>query len=303
MMSNIPSVAFDSQQLETIGTLLSDEGYVRIENVFSEEELTEMQNAMTHIVNELDPESESAKPVFSTQDEKKHVADQYFLDSVSKVSYFYEEGALTEDGRLTVAKQRALNKVGHALHWLNPTFKKYTFHDKIKKIIRLCDAVRPQIVQSMYIFKQPNIGGAVTDHVDGTFLHVNPPNRLIGVWIALDTATVKNGCLWFIPKSHQGGKLEYFFVRNNGDDGKLLKYTGDKPVYEQSKFIPVEVKAGSLVLIDGLVAHKSEPNTSTTSRHAYTFHVVDKRDDTPWPTTNWLQETDTYKFPFLFDHS
>lgn len=44
----------------------------------------------------------------------------------------------------------------------------------------------------------------MTDHIDSTFLQVDPPEQVIGVWIALDDATEANGCLWFIPGSHRG---------------------------------------------------------------------------------------------------
>lgn len=52
-------------------------------------------------------------------------------------------------------------------------------------------------------FQQPKIGGAVTDHIDATFLYVEPIEHLIGIWIAVDDANEDNGCLAFIPGSHR----------------------------------------------------------------------------------------------------
>ena len=43
----------------------------------------------------------------------------------------------------------------------------------------------------------------VVPHQDGTFLF-NEPLKIMGVWIALEDATIENGCLWFIPGSHTG---------------------------------------------------------------------------------------------------
>lgn len=74
------------------------------------------------------------------------------------MSYFYEAGAVGENGKLLVEPKIALNKVGHALHWLNPTFKKYTFCEKVKETCFQLGLVEPVIVQSMYIFKNPGIG-------------------------------------------------------------------------------------------------------------------------------------------------
>lgn len=84
--------------------------------------------------------------------------DKYFLDSSDKVSYFFEGGAVDENGELLVEPKIALNKMGHALHWLNPIFKKYTFCEKVKETCFQLGLVDPVVVQSMYIFKNPGVG-------------------------------------------------------------------------------------------------------------------------------------------------
>lgn len=43
----------------------------------------------------------------------------------------------------------------------------------------------------------------VTPHQDATFLYTEPLGQVMGVWIALEDATLDNGCLWFIPGSHR----------------------------------------------------------------------------------------------------
>lgn len=49
-------------------------------------------------------------------------------------------------------------QVGHALHWLQPTFKKYTFDERVKEAAFQLDYQEPAICQSMYIYKNPGIG-------------------------------------------------------------------------------------------------------------------------------------------------
>uniref|UniRef100_A0A7E4W3Z1 Phytanoyl-CoA dioxygenase n=1 Tax=Panagrellus redivivus TaxID=6233 RepID=A0A7E4W3Z1_PANRE len=298
----LPIVDINSPNFANVASLFKEHGFVRIDNVFSDDDLQVMRDAMDKIVDGLNVD-EHPKSVFSTYDENKHASDTYFLESADKIRFFYEEDAFDAEGNLKVDKFRALNKVGHALHWLNPVFKQYSFSENIKKIVRAVEFVQPEIVQSMYIFKQPKIGGAVTDHIDATFLTVNPIDHLFGIWIAIDEATQENGCLWFIPGSHKIDQIDYRFVRTHTKDPKdpLLKFNGTKPTYDQSKFVPVPVPKGSLVLIDGLVVHKSEPNTSAKPRHAYTFHVVDAHN-TKWDPDNWLQSTPTYSFPNVYDN-
>lgn len=44
---------------------------------------------------------------------------------------------------------------------------------------------------------------SVVPHQDATFLNTTPM-KLYGLWIALEDATLENGCLWFMPGSHKG---------------------------------------------------------------------------------------------------
>ncbi len=79
--------------------------------------------------------------------------------------------------------------------------------------------MRTQLWQSMFIFKQPGIGGEVHWHQDATFLH-SEPMTVTGFWIALEDATVDNGCLWVAPGGHRG-PLRKRFVRH-GDAVRLV---------------------------------------------------------------------------------
>ncbi|KAK5978485.1 Phytanoyl-CoA dioxygenase domain-containing protein 1 [Trichostrongylus colubriformis] len=275
-----------------------ENGFAVIENVFTNDELTEMKNEIDRLITEIDL-NEHPKSVFSTYDEDKHAADDYFLNSSDKIRVFFEEGALDKDGNLLTEKHKAFNKIGHGLHLKNSVFKRMSFHPEIKRLVKDLHFEEPKIVQSMYIFKQPKIGGAVTDHIDATFLYVEPIEHLIGIWIAVDDANEENGCLAFIPGSHKRSSVDYRFRRTHKTDGSpLLKFTGERPSYNQAKFVNVPIKRGSLIIIHGLVVHKSEPNTSSNSRHAYTLHIMEAKN-TKWSEDNWLQETDTQRFPLL----
>lgn len=82
----------------------------------------------------------------------------YFLTSTDKIRPFLEERAkevLDENGK----SKKIFNKIGHALHALNPVFKNVTFDDKVKEIFKSLNFKTPIVCQSMYIFKQPFIGG------------------------------------------------------------------------------------------------------------------------------------------------
>ncbi|XP_069668929.1 phytanoyl-CoA dioxygenase domain-containing protein 1 [Periplaneta americana] len=271
------------------------DGYLVLEDFLTEKEVEELRKEGEALTQNIP--DESRKAVFSTT-EAQQAKDKYFLESSDKISYFFEADAVGENGELVAEPKISLNKVGHALHWLNPVFKKYTFCEKVKETCFQLGLVDPVVVQSMYIYKNPGLGSEVISHQDASFLHTEPV-KLIGFWIALEDATLQNGCLWFAPGSHKGG-VHRRFIRNPDEKSEqLLIYDAPAPCYPTSNFRAVPVSKGTCVLIHGQVVHRSEVNKSEHSRHAYTFHVVDMNGTTYSPD-NWLQPNPDQPFPHLY---
>lgn len=120
-------------------------------------------------------------------------------------------GEIERTSECTKPIKESINKVGHALHDLDPVFKKYSYDIRNGKILRDLGMKVPTIAQSMYIFKQPHIGGDVCAHQDGSYLYTDPQS-VIGMWWSLDRCTVNNGCLWAVPGSHKHGILCVLFL-------------------------------------------------------------------------------------------
>ncbi|KAF5289130.1 hypothetical protein FQR65_LT02019 [Abscondita terminalis] len=254
-----------------------------IENFLTEEEIQLLKGEAANLIENM-PES-SNRTVFSTKDQTHR--NRYFLDSSDKISYFFEEGAVGPDGELLVEPNASLNKIGHALHDKNKIFRKITFDERVKETCFQFKMADPVILQSMYIFKNPQIGGEVSPHQDGTFLYTDPMN-LIGFWIALDDATLENGCLWFARASHKGGVHRRFMRNPDPEATELLIFDTAPPHYQKSNFTSVPVKKGTCILIHGQVVHYSDSNKSSKPRNAYTFHVMDQKN-TKYSKDNWLQ--------------
>ncbi len=223
-----------------------------------------------------------ARPTVFTTDDQARKTDDYFLDSGDQIRFFFEDGALDDDGGLRGAKARSINKIGHALHDLDPTFDRFSRTPELEALTAALGVEDPLLMQSMYIFKQPFIGGEVGCHQDATYLHTEP-EAMVGLWFALEDARTDNGCLWALPGGHRDG-LRSRFVR----DGRTTRLDVlDARPWGDAGLVPLEVNRGDLIVLDGLVPHLSHPNRSPASRHAYTLHLVSATS--AYPATNWLQ--------------
>src|SRR4029453_16472429 len=110
-------------------------------------------------------------------------------------------------------KALSINKLGHAMHDLDPAFDRFSHTAKLRTLARDLAIRAPQVIQSMYIFKQPHFGGEVSWHVDSTYLYTNPLS-CIGFWFALEDATMENGAMWCLPGAH-GLRLKSRFRRRD----------------------------------------------------------------------------------------
>jgi phytanoyl-CoA hydroxylase len=255
------------------------QGYLVLENFISQAQCTLLMQQATHLIKQFDAEKHHT--IFSPE-KKTHIKDQYFLDSGDKIHFFFEDHVFDSNGKLTKDKHLAINKIGHGLHDCDPVFDSFSRQHKLAKLAECLDIEDPLLLQSMYICKQPFIGGEVTAHQDNTFLYTEP-NPVTGFWIALEDATLDNGCLWALPGGHQHGLKSQMKIQANGFH---LEIYDDTP-FEVDKMIPLPVKAGTLIVLHGLLPHMSKENTSAASRHAYTLHVISSQDR--YAASNWLQ--------------
>jgi phytanoyl-CoA hydroxylase len=259
-------------------------GFLVLERFASEAECDELRARAEELVQGFDPRE--VVSIFSTN-EQSRVADEYFLTSGDKIRFFFEENAFNTDGTLKYKKEKSINKIGHALHDLDPVFHNFSRSEKIKQLAQSIGFADSLLLQSMYIFKQPNIGGEVACHQDSTFLYTEPID-IVGLWFALEDATVENGCLWAIPGGHRQG-LKSRWVRT--PEHKMEFEIFDERPWPEDQLMPIEVSKGTVILLHGLLPHRSFENRSTKSRHAYTLHLI--HADAKYPDDNWLQRSTT----------
>lgn len=312
----------------------NDNGYLVIENFVALEEAQKLRQQIQHII-ETQYDAQKHKSIFMCDHtDGGHIKDQYFLDSSDQISFFLEtteqqaqvssqkqeEQQENQQEQETVpapqaqqAQQRPkdaklfMNKIGHALADRDPIFQQFTFRDYVYRATKqLMQYEDPMVVQSMYIFKPPFIGGPVTPHRDGTFVltHQKP---CVGWWFPLEDATLENGCLWGAPGTHRDGLVKRW-VRTCRDNSKnemrfepVIRDEKDAEAFvdreDKADYVPVEMKAGSVIVLHGHFLHKSNGNESSKGREAYTFHLADRNDYDR--EKNWLLRDE---FPDLWPH-
>ncbi|CAG0918131.1 unnamed protein product [Notodromas monacha] len=223
------------------------DGMVVLQNFVTSDEVRELKSACAAILEKMD-QDDVPKVSFSTINNKHH-SEAYFIESGDRIRPFFEEGAFdptTEKLRLPIGN--SVNKVGHALHVLDPVFSNFTLGPRFQSLAIALKMTDPRIVQSMYIFKPPGIGGPVVPHRDETYLRTEPEedSELVGVWLPLDSATEENGCLWFVPGSHAERSTRKFVRVLDGGTVSTVYEGEEDAVPSDEAWVPVPVEPAQL---------------------------------------------------------
>ena len=257
-----------------------NDGFLVLENFNSTTECNTLIKRGEELAKKFDYHGHAS--IFQTSDQVK-TSDEYFLNSGSDISYFFEKDAFDKDGKLKGDLFLSLNKIGHALHDLDPVFDSFSRSPQMKKLVNDLSMNSYAIIQSMLIFKHARIGGIVDVHQDSTFLYTEP-DSCIGFWFALEDATLENGCLWAKPGGHNTSLRKRFKRKNQSETEFIIL---NQEPYSMDGMIPLEVKKGSCIVLHGLLPHYSLPNTSRHSRQAYSIHMINQ--EAYYPSDNWLQ--------------
>jgi len=144
---------------------------------------------------------------------------------------------------------------------------------------RLVDAIEgllgPDLVllYSHIMSKKPG-GLRVAWHQDGPYWHRVEPKIAVTAWVALDDATIENGCMRVIPGTHRGHRDLGQRLTDTPDLIQDRPYELPPDVVDPSNAVDLVMKRGDLSLHDSYLVHGSEPNRTNSRRAALTIRYI-----------------------------
>jgi ectoine hydroxylase-related dioxygenase (phytanoyl-CoA dioxygenase family) len=203
-------------------------GYVKLENVLSLEEVEILRTALARAVED-------------------------------KNKFSLNLGPRTDEGYAKVFLQMV------NLWERYPVIEEYVHNVRVAEIARRLTRSRSvRLWHDQALIKYPKDSKATAWHQDTVYWPMNEDGGL-SCWMALDDVTVERGCMWFMPGSHKAGRLESVDLGNTSDEGPLSLLPAS---FRTVKPAAVELKPGSCTFHNGLTFHYAGPNTTEAPRRA-----------------------------------
>ena len=179
----------------------------------------------------------------------------------------------------------------HFPHKLSGLFLDMLAHPSIVEALQLVIGPNVKCMQSMLFVKSSGSPGQAW-HQDEAFIPTRD-RSLTGAWLAIDDATVDNGCLWAVPGSHQRGVI--YPVKDHGSsewDATPGAYGFEEG---EAAAVPLEVNSGSLVVFNGYVLHGSHKNRSAGYRRVLVNHYMSGESMLPWDQGGRLRASQDFR--------
>lgn len=162
-------------------------------------------------------------------------------------------------------RQDAVRKAWYFVNF-EPRLKAISHHAKLWAVAKkLIGDKEPEMFQDMALVKPPRMGREKPWHQDHAYFDYPLSTPVLGVWIALDAATIENGCMQLLPGRHREGPITHFQRR----DWQICD-----TVIMGTQSVAAPLPPGGLLLFDGLLPHGTPHNSSANRRRALQFHYA-----------------------------
>lgn len=186
---------------------------------------------------------------------------------------------LRKENRLENVKSDDAPDAAAQVFQIRTAHRAHPLFDRLIRDARLLDAIESligpniRLVHFQGLYKPPRTGGNVHWHQDDYYFGVNKKDAVASCWLALDDATVDNGCMWVVPGAHS----RMYDHQKNWDpkDKKGFFFSIKDESFLDAGAIPIELKRGQCLFHHGLMPHRSLGNTSSRMRRAFATHFFD----------------------------
>ncbi|MBV9543921.1 MAG: phytanoyl-CoA dioxygenase family protein [Chloroflexi bacterium] len=216
-------------------------GYLAANGLLTADEVQGCKDALSHLIRHKD--SWADQRVWSQQE-----------------PYFAQGG---EDPRAADPELR-IRKLAYFVQ-IEPYLDAMAQHPRLMAAVDQLIGPGSRMVQDMALLKPPFRGSEKPWHQDTAYFDWTPLGGILGTWIALDEATVENGCMQVVPGSHLGGPVPHFHVRD-------CQIADSRMQVDRAVTIPLQ--PGGVLFFSGLIYHGTPPNSTPKRRRALQFHYA-----------------------------
>jgi phytanoyl-CoA hydroxylase len=154
-------------------------------------------------------------------------------------------------------------------------FREHLYNPRICEIVsRLMGSDVVRVWHDQIQVKPPRVGGATSWHQDHPYWPIIQPADLVSAWVALEDATVENGCMRMVPRSHLWGPHKGGTIGTDPESFDPMPDMSLVPAGETVEVVPCEVMAGEVMFHHCLTWHGSPPNSSERPRPAIAVHFM-----------------------------
>ena len=221
-----------------------NDGFLVVENLFSDVDLSCVRQRTDDIV--ADP------------------------DSVPEGVGVGREGDTAADRSSQEAANRAVRGTSFLVRF-DPVFQRFAVQPKLLEIVRGLLGPKVNVFRDQMLLKPPG-GQAKPLHQDQSYFRVHPEGELVTAWVALDEATLENGCMCYVPGSHTHGIFEI-----DADPDRPVHHVPVTAGIELGEPVSCPVPAGSVIFHHGCCLHASDENRTDSWRRAVILHYATAR--------------------------
>ena len=235
-----PLYGFDSIGEEELRAYEAD-GFLAVEGAFTPAEVAAASDGMNHLMRGGNADFKGLMFENAVKERFETLTPDERFNAVRKLSDFVE---------------------------FEPRLKALSAHPKLQAAVsKLMGGRTPKLFQDMALVKPPRIGREKPWHQDNAYFTYAPGTPVVGVWIAIDQATLANGCMhvW------RGGIREGARIHFKRRDWQIC----DRDMFEKRKTVlAVPLQPGGALLFSGLTPHGTPTNHSALRRRAVQFHYA-----------------------------